>query len=236
MAAGAHAQPAATETNAAAAAHPPVRRGGWIVGALAWCWRWRLSDHLSPRRPRLFAHRGRHHGEQCRRPDGRVDRRPAALVFGSVGVDLGGGAVAWVMRGFRRLHAPYADRGLPDWVQGLGWVLLILSHRARGAAAAGLASVLPGGVGRRPGRLIAQPLTAVLGFTAASCDADRAGRDRRQPVLRLLLAHRGRTRGAFFEALVQRARDRREARKTAPSAKRPPSERAATLLEGARAH
>src|SRR5262245_49120708 len=27
---------------------------------------------------------------------------------------------AWVLRGFRRLHAPYVDKGLPDWVQVLG--------------------------------------------------------------------------------------------------------------------
>jgi S-DNA-T family DNA segregation ATPase FtsK/SpoIIIE len=32
---------------------------------------------------------------------------------------------AWVVRGFRRLHAPYARHGLPDWVQAIGFMVLL---------------------------------------------------------------------------------------------------------------
>ncbi len=67
------------------------------------------------------------------------------LVFGlSAWIWVTAGA-AWVVRGFRRLHAPYADEGLPDWAQALGLVLLIASATALEALRLqGLASVLPG--------------------------------------------------------------------------------------------
>jgi S-DNA-T family DNA segregation ATPase FtsK/SpoIIIE len=134
------------------------------------------------------------------------------LIFGlSAWIWVAAGA-AWVVRGFRRLHAPYADRGLPDWAQGLGLLLLI------GAATAleslrlqGLASVLPGASGGIVGGLIGPALASVLGYTAAS-------------VLLIALIAIGASLffdfswlsvservGTLIEQAVQRVRQRREA-------------------------
>lgn len=91
------------------------------------------------------------------------------LIFGlSAWIWVAAGA-AWVVRGFRRLHAPYADRGLPDWAQALGLLLLIGAATALEALRLqGLASVLPGASGGIVGGLIGPALAAVLGYTAAS--------------------------------------------------------------------
>ncbi|MFN9807899.1 MAG: DNA translocase FtsK 4TM domain-containing protein, partial [Betaproteobacteria bacterium] len=134
------------------------------------------------------------------------------LIFGlSAWIWVAAGA-AWVVRGFRRLHAPYADRGLPDWAQALGLLLLIGAATALEALRLqGLASVLPGASGGIVGGLIGPALAAVLGYTAAS-------------VLLIALIAIGASLffdfswlsvservGALIEQAVQRVRQRREA-------------------------
>ena len=134
------------------------------------------------------------------------------LIFGlSAWIWVAAGA-AWVVRGFRRLHAPYADRGLPDWAQALGLLLLIGAATALEALRLqGLASVLPGASGGIVGGLIGPALAAVLGYTAAS-------------VLLIALIAIGASLffdfswlavservGTLIEQAVQRVRQRREA-------------------------
>ncbi len=154
------------------------------------------------------------------------------LVFGLSAWIWVAAGVAWVIRGFRRLHAPYADRGLPDWVQGLGLGLLILSATALEALRLqGLAGVLPGASGGILGGLIAQPLTAVLGFTAASVMLIvlvAIGASLFFDFSWLTVAERV---GLFFESLVQRARDRREAEEDRAIGEEAAKRRAAALLE-----
>ena len=91
------------------------------------------------------------------------------LIFGLSAWIWVAAGMAWVLRGFRRLHAPYANHGLPDWAQALGLLLLMGSATALEALRLqGLASVLPGASGGIVGGLIGPELAAVLGFTAAS--------------------------------------------------------------------
>ncbi|MFN9807597.1 MAG: DNA translocase FtsK, partial [Betaproteobacteria bacterium] len=107
---------------------------------------------------------------------------------------------------------PYADRGLPDWAQALGLLLLIGAATALEALRLqGLASVLPGASGGIVGGLIGPALAAVLGYTAAS-------------VLLIALIAIGASLffdfswlavservGTLIEQAVQRVRQRREA-------------------------
>ncbi len=80
---------------------------------------------------------------------------------------IGGGA--WVVRGLRRLHAPYADEGLPDWAQALGFALLLLASAAlEYLRLRGLNAALPGAPGGVIGELLGPPVAQAFGFTAAS--------------------------------------------------------------------
>ncbi|HYS12617.1 MAG TPA: DNA translocase FtsK 4TM domain-containing protein, partial [Burkholderiaceae bacterium] len=90
-------------------------------------------------------------------------------VFGfSAWVWVAAGA-AWVLRGFRRLHAPYADRGLPDWIQALGLLLLLLAATAlESLRIRGLGTILPDVAGGVLGSVVAPPVAAALGVTSAS--------------------------------------------------------------------
>ena len=134
------------------------------------------------------------------------------LVFGmSAWIWVAAGA-AWVVRGFRRLHAPYADRGLPDWAQALGLALLIASATAlESLRLSALAGVLPGASGGIVGALLGAPLAAALGHTAASVlliAAIAIGASLFFDFSWLTVAERV---GALFEGAVQRVRERREA-------------------------
>ena len=134
------------------------------------------------------------------------------LIFGlSAWIWVAAGA-AWVVRGFRRLHAPYADRGLPDWAQALGLALLIASATALEALRLqGLAGVLPNASGGIVGGLIGPPLAAVLGHTAASVlliVLVAVGASLFFDFSWLALAERV---GALFEGIVRRMREKREA-------------------------
>ncbi len=76
---------------------------------------------------------------------------------------------AWVVRSFRRLHAAYVERGLPDWAQALGFVVLLLA--AAGLEALRLQSLgvaLPGAPGGIIGALVAQWLPVGLGATGST--------------------------------------------------------------------
>jgi S-DNA-T family DNA segregation ATPase FtsK/SpoIIIE len=134
------------------------------------------------------------------------------LIFGLSAWIWVAAGLAWVIRGFRRLHAPYADQGLPDWAQALGLALLVSSATALEALRLqGLSGMLPNASGGIIGGLIGLPLASVLGHTAAS-------------VLLIVLVAIGASLffdfswlavaervGAFFEGIVQRMREKREA-------------------------
>ncbi|HEU0201256.1 MAG TPA: DNA translocase FtsK 4TM domain-containing protein, partial [Burkholderiaceae bacterium] len=135
------------------------------------------------------------------------------MVFGrSSWIWVAAGA-AWVARGLRRLHAPYPHHGLPDWVQAIGLLLLLIAATALEALRMqGLGAPLPGGAGGVIGGLLAPPAAAALGHTAAT-------------VLLIVLVAIGASLffdfswlgvaervGAWLEGLVARIRERREAR------------------------
>ena len=119
---------------------------------------------------------------------------------------------AWVARGFRRLHAPYARRGLPDWVQGIGFLVLLLG--CTGLEALRLqwvAGDLPQGAGGVVGAGVAGLLQAGLGFTGATLAllaAISLGASLFFDFSWLTVAERT---GTFFERLVTRLREHREA-------------------------
>jgi len=120
---------------------------------------------------------------------------------------------AWVARGFRRLHAPYEDEGLPDWVQAIGLVVLLLAATGlESLRMRGFAMNLPDAAGGVLGSLVAPPVAMALGATAAS-------------VLLLVLVAVGASLffdfswlavaervGAFFEGFFTRMRAAREAK------------------------
>jgi S-DNA-T family DNA segregation ATPase FtsK/SpoIIIE len=134
-------------------------------------------------------------------------------VFGfSAWVWVAAGA-AWVIRGFRRLHAPYEDKGLPDWVQAIGLLVLLLAATGLEALRMrGLATILPDAAGGILGSLVAPPVAAAIGVTSAS-------------VLLIVLVAIGASLffdfswlavaervGALFERVVGRMRAAREAK------------------------
>jgi S-DNA-T family DNA segregation ATPase FtsK/SpoIIIE len=76
---------------------------------------------------------------------------------------------AWVLRGWRRLHAPYAQQGLPDWMQALGFALLLLGATGLEALRLhGLGAGLPGAAGGILGGSIARLLPLAFGDTGAT--------------------------------------------------------------------
>jgi S-DNA-T family DNA segregation ATPase FtsK/SpoIIIE len=120
---------------------------------------------------------------------------------------------AWVARGFRRLHAPYEDQGLPDWVQAIGLLVLLLAATGlESLRMRGFAMSLPDAAGGVLGSLVAPPIAMALGATAAS-------------VLLLVLVAVGASLffdfswlavaervGTFFEGFFTRMRAAREAK------------------------
>jgi DNA segregation ATPase FtsK/SpoIIIE, S-DNA-T family len=120
---------------------------------------------------------------------------------------------AWVARGFRRLHAPYEDEGLPDWVQAIGLLVLMLAATGlESLRMRGFAMSLPDAAGGVFGSLVAPPVAMALGATAAS-------------VLLLVLVAVGASLffdfswlavaervGTFFEGFFTRMRAAREAK------------------------
>jgi len=119
---------------------------------------------------------------------------------------------AWVVRGFRRLHAPYVQRGLPDWVQGLGFFVLLAGCTGLEALRLQwLAGSLPGGAGGAVGAGLAVLLQAGLGFTGATLAllaSIALGASLFFDFSWLTVAERV---GAFFERVAVGLRERREA-------------------------
>ncbi len=118
---------------------------------------------------------------------------------------------AWVVRGFRRLHAPYAQHGLPDWVQAVGFfVLLAASTGLEALRLRSLASALPGEAGGVLGAAVASALQTGLGFTGATLlllVAIALGASLFFDFSWLTVAERV---GAFFERVTTRLREKRE--------------------------
>jgi S-DNA-T family DNA segregation ATPase FtsK/SpoIIIE len=119
--------------------------------------------------------------------------------------------LAWVVRGFRRLHAPYAQQGLPDWVQAAGFLVLLFgcagleAHRLQW-----IAGSLPQGAGGVLGAAVAGALQAGLGFTGATLAllaAIALGASLFFDFSWIAVAERT---GVAFEGLFARLRERRE--------------------------
>ena len=121
------------------------------------------------------------------------------------------GGAAWAMRGFRRLHAPYAQRGLPDWVQAIGFVVLLVGCSGiESLRLQWIAGQLPQGAGGVFGNAVATALQAGLGFTGATLTLLAAiglGASLFFDFSWLVVAERT---GLLFERLVARLRERRE--------------------------
>jgi S-DNA-T family DNA segregation ATPase FtsK/SpoIIIE len=135
------------------------------------------------------------------------------LIFGFSAWVLVAAGCAWVVRGFRRLHAPYADRGLPDWLQAIGLVLLMVG--ATGVEHLRLHTVtrfLPDERGGVLGRYVGELLAGGVGFTGATVAllvAAAIGASLFFDFSWLAVAERI---GEFFERLVARIRAAREAK------------------------
>jgi S-DNA-T family DNA segregation ATPase FtsK/SpoIIIE len=118
---------------------------------------------------------------------------------------------AWAVRGFRRLHAPYARQGLPDWVQAIGFVVLLFG--CSGLEALRLqwvAGGLPQGAGGVFGAAVAGALQSGLGYTGgtlALLAAIALGASLFFDFSWLVVAERT---GVAFERLFARLRERRE--------------------------
>jgi S-DNA-T family DNA segregation ATPase FtsK/SpoIIIE len=152
------------------------------------------------------------------------------LVFGVSAWWWVAAAVAWVVRSFRRLHAPYADEGLPDWLQALGLVVLVLASTVLEALRLqGLGMALPGAAGGIVGSLLGPPVVAAIGITAAT-------------VLSLVLISLAASLffdfswlgvaervGALFEQVVARLRQAREAKEDRAIGEAAREERAAVV-------
>jgi S-DNA-T family DNA segregation ATPase FtsK/SpoIIIE len=120
---------------------------------------------------------------------------------------------AWAARGFRRLHAPYQRQGLPDWVQAIGFLLLLLGCTGLEALRLQwLAGALPQGAGGVLGAAIARTTEGGLGFTGATLAllaAIALGASLFFDFSWLSVTERI---GTFFERLATRARERQEER------------------------
>ena len=120
---------------------------------------------------------------------------------------------AWVVRGFRRLHAPYVPHGLPDWVQALGFLVLLVGCAGlEGLRLQWLAGGLPQGAGGVFGAAVADSLQAGLGFTGATLALLAAiglGASLFFDFSWLVVAERT---GVVLERLFARLRERREVR------------------------
>jgi S-DNA-T family DNA segregation ATPase FtsK/SpoIIIE len=133
------------------------------------------------------------------------------LLFGwSAWIVVAGGA-ALVLRGFRRLHAPYAQHGLPDWVQAIGFVVLLLGCTGLEAFRLHVAAAsLPGASGGVLGGAVARWLPLAVGGTGATVvllAAVAVGASLFFDFSWLTVAEKI---GGFFEGVVARLRSARE--------------------------
>lgn len=214
---GARAAARGRRTTEPAEASPRVARlvaeAGWIVGAVAVI---ALAAILATydRADPGFSHAAT--GATVHNIGGRVGAWLAdvlLLVFGFSAWLLVAAGCAWVVRGFRRLHAPYANQGLPDWLQAIGLVALMIG--ATGVEHLRLHTVsrwLPDDRGGVLGRYVGELLASGLGFTGATVAllvAALIGASLFFDFSWLSVAERV---GGFFERLVERVRAAREAK------------------------
>lgn len=154
------------------------------------------------------------------------------LVFGASAWIWVAAGLAWVIRGFQRLLAPYAERGLPDWVQGCGLVLLLAAATALEALRLqGLGVALPGAAGGIVGGLLGPLAAAALGPTGATVAllaGIAIGASLFFDFSWLTVAERV---GGFFEALVQRLRAAREEKEDRSIGEAAARQREAALVE-----
>ncbi len=137
----------------------------------------------------------------------------AKMLFGQTSWLLVVAGSAWVLRGFRRLHAPYARRGLPDWVQAIGFLLLLTGCAGLEALRlTWLAPSLPHGAGGVFGGATALAIQAGLGTTGATLAllaSIALGASLFFDFSWLSVAERI---GTFGERVIERLRQRREVR------------------------
>ena len=205
--------------NGPAAALQPSRHSrllaetGWILGALAAIALATVLATYNSADPG-FSHSAT--GATVSNLGGRVGAwiaDVAHLLFGYSSWLLVVAAGAWVIRGFRRLHKPYAEHGLPDWVQAVGFVVLLAG--ATGLEALRLqwlAGHLPQGAGGVLGGALAKLMREALGFTGgtlALLASIALGASLFFDFSWLAVAERV---GSFFERLAERLRQRREAK------------------------
>ncbi len=205
--------------NGPAVAPEPTRHGrllaeaGWILGALAVA---ALATVLATydRGDPGFSHSAT--GATVANLGGRVGAwfaDVAHLLFGYSSWLLVIAGAAWVIRGFRRLHAPYAQQGLPDWVQAIGFAVLLIGCTAlESLRLQWLAGDLPQGAGGVLGSSLATLMREALGFTGGTLAALAAialGASLCFDFSWLAVAERV---GAFFERLADRVRQQREAK------------------------
>jgi S-DNA-T family DNA segregation ATPase FtsK/SpoIIIE len=203
---------------AQAAAPEPARHSrllleaGWILGALAVV---ALASVLATytRSDPGFSHTAT--GAAVANLGGRVGAWVADVLHLLIGYSswlLVIAGAAWVVRGFRRLHAPYAQRGLPDWVQALGFVVLLLGCTGLEALRLNwIAGDLPQGAGGVLGATVAAALQSSMGFTGgtlALLAAIALGSSLFFDFSWLAVAERT---GTAFERLVFSLREKREA-------------------------
>ncbi|MFN9030438.1 MAG: DNA translocase FtsK [Betaproteobacteria bacterium] len=135
------------------------------------------------------------------------------LVFGLSAWWLVAGAAAWVVRSVRRLHAPYAEQGLPGWLRVLGLVVLVLASTTLEALRLRtLAGALPSGGGGIVGGLLGPALAGALGLTAATVLAIVLVALAASVFFNFSWLTVAERIGAFFEALIARLRLAREAK------------------------
>jgi len=201
-----------------AAAPEPARHSrllaeaGWIVAGLAVIALASVFASYSPSDPG-FSHSATAAG--VNNLGGRIGAwvaDVAKMLLGQSSWLLVVGAAALTLRGFRRLHRPGAPRGLPDWVQAIGFVVLL-------SGCAGLEALrlkwlggsLPHGAGGVFGSTVAGLMQAGLGgvgATLALLAAIALGGSLFFDFSWVAVAERI---GGFFERLLERARQRREA-------------------------
>ena len=137
----------------------------------------------------------------------------AHMVLGHSSWLLVAAGAAAVLRGFRRLHAPYAQQGLPDWVQAAGFVVLLVGCTGlESLRLTWLAGDLPQGAGGVLGGGVADLLRSGLGETGATLAllvAIALGASLFFDFSWLTVTER---LGEYFEKLAARARERKEER------------------------
>jgi len=189
-----------------------LAEAGWIVAGLAVIALASIFASYSPADPG-FSHSATADGVQ--NLGGRIGAwvaDVAKMLLGQSSWLLVVAALALTLRGFRRLHRPGSPQGLPDWVQAIGFVVLLTGCAGLEALRLKwLGGSLPHGAGGVFGSSVASLAQAGLGgvgATLALLAAIALGASLFFDFSWVAVAER---LGGFFERLVERVRERREA-------------------------